>query len=843
MSRKAQDIAARAMHLLGSERTSFIEESCAGDSDLHTSVERLIALQDSVTIAGDARRPSTPAPDPNQHDDATWIGSYRVIERLGAGAMGVVYLAEQQRPRRLVALKVIRPDVISEDLIRRFELEADALARLKHQGIAQVYQSGVARLEDVDCPYFAMELVKGASLDQYAKDLDRQAKARLLVLVCEAVAHAHHRGIVHRDLKPANILVDEDGRPKVLDFGVARGIDADGDDEPADLAGTIAYMSPEQLSVDPDIDIRSDVFALGVIMYELFAGERPYRVSGMRLEEARTVVFDSRPKALREIDDSLKGDLNAIAARAIAFDREQRYESAGALAEDLRRWLNTRPVLARQQTSAYVLSRYAQRHRGFVAAVAAAGLLLIAAVVGTSWQAVEATRERTLALEEAARAQAVSDFLVNMLASADPERALGVDLTVRDLLDTTAASLDSDLADEPIVEIAVQQAIANTYFGLGELEKAEVHARAAIQLADQQFGMLDARTLETRRLLATVLVERGEYAESESLIQEVVAGYERIDPLEAEFARSDLARIKHESGYPEEALRIWSLVRESITDRLPPDHKKSLVVLHNYASALAGMSRFDEAEPLFLEVIERRTRVYGLDHPQTLASRNMLAGAIQKQGREREAADMLRDIYQARLAALGPDHFATLNSMGSLAVPLIRLGEFEEAERLVRATLAGFRTRLGSDHPKTLIVMGNLAYLLEDLGRLDEAADLYRETIDVTKLASGSRSPDTWSPMNNLAMLLEKSGDHVEALLLYEELLSMCDEVLPDDHVYTALFKNNYAVSLTSVGRLDEAWRALDESHPVIESVFGPDHARTKTSTERRAELDRLGDF
>ena len=839
MSHRAQEIAAHAVLLTGGARSSFVEQSCAGDESLRTSVERLIAMQDSVTIATDAPRPTGPAADPGRLAEATWIGSYRVLERLGAGAMGVVYLAEQQRPLRRVALKVIRPDVMSESLVRRFKHEADALARLKHPGIGQVYESGVAHLDGVDCPYFAMELVNGSVLDEFARGLDLRARAKLLVKVCEAVAHAHQRGIVHRDLKPANILVDEDGQPKVLDFGVARAIGNDGSDEPADLAGTIPYMSPEQLSADPDIDTRADVYALGVIAYEVLSGARPYDVAGLTLGEARAQVFGHPPKALHTNDPSLRGDLDAIAFRAIAFDRDERYESAGALAEDIRRWLGTRPVLARRQSSAYVLSRYARRHRGLVAAGAAAVVLLIAAVAGISWQAVEATRGRTLAIEEAARASAVSDFLVNMLASADPERALGADLTVRDLLDTTAATLNLELSDEPVVEMAVQHAIGITYFGLGELAKAERHARAAITLADAQFGAIDARSLDARKLLATVLLERGEYAESEALIREVIAGYERIEPLEAELSRSDLARVLHESGHQEEALALWARVRDSIVSRLGPDDTRSLVVLHNYASALAGMSRFDEAEPLFSEVIERRSRVYGVDHPQTLASRNMLAGTIQKQGREREAADMLRDIYQARLDALGPDHFATLNSMGSLAVPLIRLGELEEAERLVRDTLSGFRARLGSDHPKTLIVRGNLAYLLEDLGQIDEAVELYRETIDGIRRTSGARSPDSWSPINNLAMLLEKSGEHEQAIELYEELLSMCAEVLPDDHVYTALFKNNYAASLISIGRLSDARRAIDQSHGVIESVFGPEHARTLTSTERRAQLER----
>ncbi|MEN0019716.1 MAG: serine/threonine-protein kinase [Planctomycetota bacterium] len=839
MTRSAKEIAAEAMRLRGGDRASFVEASCAGDVELRTSVERLLAMQDSATVIGEATGSIGELHESaTGRAETTWIGGFRVFERLGSGAMGIVYLAEQQRPRRKVALKVIRPDVISEALTRRFELEADALARLKHQGIAQVFQSGVARVDDVDCPYFAMELVTGSPLDQHARSLDTTRKARLLMEVCAAVSHAHQRGIVHRDLKPANILVDEDGTPKVLDFGVARVLDGDGADAATDVAGTLAYMSPEQLLADEDIDTRADVYALGVVLYEVFAGERPFAEVFSSLYDARSGLATRQARRLSDLASTLDRDLDAIAFRAIAADREERYDSAGALAADLHNWLTGRPVQAREQTTLYVASKFARRNRGLVALLAACVLLLVSGVAGVTWQAVEATRGRTQALQEATRAQAVSDFLVNMLTSADPERALGTDLTVRELLDTSASSLDADLAEQPIVEATVQQAIANTYFGLGELDKAEFHADAAVRLAAEQFGSSDARTLEARKTLALVLIERGEYEQSESLMQSIIAGYEAVDPLEAELSRSDLARIKHESGFPEEALAIWERVSSSIESKLPDDHKKRLVVLHNYASALAGMSRYNEAESLFEEVITLRSRVYGADHPQTLASRNMLAGTIQKQGREREAADMLREIYESRLAALGPDHFSTLNSMGSLAVPLIRLGELDEAEDLVRRTLAGFRDRLGSEHPKTLIVMGNLAYLLEDRGRVDEAAALYRETIEITKRTSGIRSPDTWSPINNLAMLLEKSGDHTAAIVLYEELLSMCEELLPADHVYTALFRNNYADSLTSAGRLDDARDALDESHSILEAAFGAEHARTTTSLARRARLE-----
>ncbi|MEO1130339.1 MAG: serine/threonine-protein kinase [Planctomycetota bacterium] len=836
MGEAAKQIASEAMRLSGAARRSFLEASCGTDDRLRSAVERLIEIESSATIVGEgARRASAP-----ERTMPSSIGSYRVLDRLGAGAMGVVYLAEQQNPRRRVALKVIRPDVLTPELLRRFDLETRALARLKHPGIGAIYDAGTASIDAMDCPYFAMELVRGSSLEVHAADLSVRERVHLVVELCDAVEHAHQRGIVHRDLKPGNILIDADLRPKVLDFGVACSLDTD--ERATELAGTVPYMSPEQLSTDPDIDARSDVYALGVILYELLTGVRPHDLSGCSVAEASAIVLERDAPPLRRIDRSFGADLEAIVACALSRDPDGRYTSAGSLAADLRRYLGRHPVLARPHSSAYMMRCYARRNSGIVAAASIALLTLFAGGVAVTWQAVEATRGWTLARAETERATAVNDFLTNMLSSADPENTMGADLTVRELLDESARTVKVELDGRPRIAASVRSTLATTYRSLGELQAAEAQAQAALDVCLETFGARDVRTAEAMQILGAIQVERGDFDSARTMLEDamvLIAEHHGAMSSEAALAMNETARAYHAAGELAEALDLWTTSLDIARKTLGADHRQRLIVLHNYGSALSSMGRLEEAEAILGEVAERRVHVFGPDHPQTLSARSMLAGAIQKQGRDAEAVEHFRFVLGARSRILGDTHFSTLTAMGNLGVALIRLGQLEEAEQLTRTALSGYRERLGPEHAKTLIVMGNLAYLLEDQGKDDQAAELYRETIDIRARANGGKDPETWAPMNNLAMLLQRKGDVEEAALLYEELLDLCEQTLPADHYFTALFRNNYGSCLTALGRFSEAQAALEDSHRVLVATFGEEHPRVLKSTERRAELDR----
>jgi WD40 repeat protein/predicted Ser/Thr protein kinase len=388
--RRVQELFDRAIDLDPARLAAFLDEQCSGDAELRAAVEELLQLDRRAQatesllrspLAGSRPKPIAPPAPP-----LPTIARYRVVRVLGEGGMGTVYEAEQDNPRRTVALKVIRAGLTSDILLQRFAREAQILGRLHHPGIAPVYDAGVA---EGGQPYFAMELIAGVPLDQYAREhaLDARGRLELVARVCDAVQHAHERGVIHRDLKPANIMVEASGQPRVLDFGVARAADlgltaGGGRTEAGQLVGTLSYMSPEQASGDPSaIGARGDVYALGVILYELLAQRLPYRLDGLPLPEAARVIREQEPSRLGSIDGRLRGDVGTIVAKALEKDPARRYASAGELAADIRRHLSHEPIRARPPSALYQLRKFARRHRALVAAVLGIGLALAAGTV------------------------------------------------------------------------------------------------------------------------------------------------------------------------------------------------------------------------------------------------------------------------------------------------------------------------------------------------------------------------------------------------------------------------------------------------------------------------------
>lgn len=634
-------------------------------------------------------------PSPRSSATGRRIGPFRILHPLGEGGMGAVFLAEQIEPiRRTVALKVIRTHTGSADVLARFDAERQALAILDHPGVAKVLDAGS---DDDGSPYFVMEYVAGAPITTFCdlRRLSIRERLRLFASVCLAVQHAHQKGIIHRDLKPSNILVTEiDGRPvpKVIDFGIAKATTAPLTGSAfrthlGTLIGTPAYMSPEQAALNDDVDTRADVYSLGVLLYELLTGVLPFEPTGASrsFDALRRRILEEEPAKpslrlatlagaraddgadrrgvdRRTLHRQLRGDLDWIVLRALEKDRERRYQTANALALDIERHLRNEPVAAAAPSAAYRVGKFMRRHR---IGVAAAGFILAAIVTGLAVATlgfVRATHERDRAVAAEAEARATTRFLTNMLASADPERTQGREVTVREALDEASATVGTAFANEPRTEATVRATIGSVYDSMGLFSEAASHTLRALELRESLLG-------GAHRDVAVVV--------------------------------NQLAVIRFHEGRLDEAEALWKRGLAILADTAGTEDPAYLVALHNLGAVYLGRSRLDEAERLLVAALEGRRRILGDDHVQTLTTMSNLAQCYDLQGRPERAEPMLRHVLEVRRRDLGDRHPRTIVATYNLADSLVQRGRFAEAVPFADRALAGFQEVLGADHPNT----------------------------------------------------------------------------------------------------------------------------------------------
>ncbi len=794
---------------------TFLQTPALGSAFAARGPESLVATGADGTTAARA----TGAP-PAQHP--AQLGQYRVLDVIGQGGMGVVYRAEQMNPRRTVALKVIRPGLQSRDLLKRFAHEGQVLGLLQHPGIAQVFEAGMA---DAGCgpqPFFAMELIFGAPLKEFAEThrLDVRARLELLAKICDAVQHAHQKGVIHRDLKPANILVDQSGQPKILDFGVARATDADlrattPETLPGQLIGTLAYMSPEQISGDPrELDTRSDVYALGIIGYELLTGHVPFDVSTKTIPQVARAIVEEEPPALGTINRAFRGDLATIIAKALEKDKNRRYQSASEFAEDLRRYLANQPILARPATTFYQLRKFAARNKPVVAGVCVALAALVIGIAGTTAQAVRATRardraraaellaeqrlaeaemQRAEAQRQAAIAQAVNEFLNDdLLAAADPEQQ-GRDVTVRAVLDRAAQAIEGRFGDEPLVEAAVRATLGETYHRLGADAAGVELLERAVALYRAQLGEDHLRTLHAMNWLGLTYAVLGRYVEAEDLLLRGVEGRRRLygeSDGATLAAMNHLALLYERQGRPADEEALLQKTLSLAEAHLKPEDETLQTALVNLGDLYRRQRRYAEAEPLLVRALEVARRVRGDAHP------------------------------------------ATLNCMGSLSTLYSDQGRLAEAEPLCLATLEGRRRALGDEHPKTLASMNALAVVYKRQGRFDAAEALYLETLEIKRRVLGPDNPATLVSLNNLGALYATAGRHAEAEPYFVQTLAARRRVLGDDHPLTVSSLRNLAELYVLMRRYDEAVPLAVEHYERVTTARGPEHDDTRKALE-----------
>lgn len=696
------------------------------------------------------------------------IGRYRIIRLLGEGGMGAVYEAEQDQPRRRVALKVIKAAWASPELLHRFEQESQALGRLHHSGIAQVYEAGSADTGFGFQPFFAMELIQGEPLTQYADEhrLNTRQRLELMIRVCDAVQHAHQHGIIHRDLKPGNILVDESGQPKILDFGLARIADSDvqatRQTDMGQMLGTLPYMSPEQVTADPaSIDTRSDVYALGVILYELLAGRLPYTIS-RHLHEAVRTIQEVDPALLSTVSRAYRGDIETIVAKALEKDKTRRYASAHGLAADIRRYLDDQPISAKPASAAYQLKKFARRHKALVAGAAAVFAVLALGAVASTLEAVRARRSE-------ASAEAVTDFLQNDLlaqASASSQSGEGnrpdPDLKVRTALDRAAQRIGGKFDKQPDVEAGIRYTIGMTYEDLGQYPEARKQLERAVELYSRVRGAKDPKTLKAMWGLGEVAEQQGKFSEAESLFTHTLEMQRRMlgpDDRDTLKSMSGLAAVEYLQGKYAQAEPLFEQVLEIKRRVLGPKNPSTLASINNLANIYYMQEKFVQAEELFSQALEIARRGLGPEHPSTLSCMNNLALAYEAEGKHAQAEALYKQALESMRRVLGPDHPTTLTAISSLGSVYVSEGNYAEAEALFDQALEGRRRALGPEHPRTVETLEDIADMDQLQGKYAAAETLLAQVLEIRRRVLGPTHPSTLKSMDKLAWDLVADPD------------------------------------------------------------------------------------
>jgi len=713
---RLQQVFDAAAGIAPAERGAFLDEQCDGDSLLRQQVDSLLLHYDAdsgrlrAAVAGalDAG-PATPAPVIGQR-----LGPYRIEREIGEGGMGMVYLAvrDDEVYRKQVAVKVLRAGFGGGSMLARFRSERQILAQLDHPHIARLLDGGTT---DSGVPYLVMEYVAGLPITEWcaARSLPVRDKLALFRKVCEAVHYAHAHLVVHRDLKPSNILVTDDGTPKLLDFGIAKLLGENGGPAftvPVTEAGlrlmTPEYASPEQVRGEP-ATTSCDVYALGAVLYELLAGRRPFTFTNRSPTEIERRVTSEMPPPPGAGDD-----LDNIVMLALDKDPVRRYASVDQLDEDVARHLDGRPVTARPATLAYLARTFVRRHRVGVASAAAFVVLLAAFGAAMAVTAARLARERDRAIAAERESRQIASFLGDIFNVSNPGEQRGRTITAQEILDQGAARIQTELADQPLVQATLMNTIGKVYENLGLYDAARTQIQRSVALREAALGSGALETLQARNDLA-----------------EIDRAQSRFDAAEKE-------------------LRAVLVAREAI---LPPDDPKVAESLNNLGLLLRQRSRYKEAEPLLRRALDIRRRTLGDRHVDTTVTMTNLGQLLDAEGRLDEAEAVLREALEIRSATLGGDHPRTLNTMSTLAALLGRKGNRADAERMLREVLAGRRRVVGNRHPETAATMNTLASLLQDEGQLEEAESLYREALSIQRERSGERSNDVALTLNNLA--------------------------------------------------------------------------------------------
>jgi len=772
-------------------------------------------------------RNGTPDPRPSGRR----IGPYTLHRTLGEGGMGVVYEATQTEPiRRRVALKLIRGELSSPEVTARFETERQALAVMEHPAIAKVLDAGIT---DSGTPYFVMEYVDGVPITEYAdaRCLPVRDRVRLFLEVCDAIRHAHQKGVIHRDLKPSNVLVTEQAgepAPRVIDFGIAKAVGVTLTDrtlQTRHIVGTPAYMSPEQAEAGhADVDTRSDIYSLGVMLYELLAGRLPVDPDELGLLPflARLAASDTNPPtpsarlaepgppdfeiAARRATDpaglrrDLRGDLDWIVMKALEPDRERRYETANALALDLERYLGNEPVSARPPSTGYRLTKFVRRNRAVVTGAAIAVIALVGGLVASAVGLLEAREERDRANRELAKAAGVNSFMQEWILASDPVEGLGPDATVLEALEYAASYLDTLLTTPgivPEVEASIRDAVGWSYFKLGRPERALTFLEGALELRRRVLGEEAGETVQSSIRLGQAFAELGRFEEADSL---------------------------------------FTTARRSAVAGLGDDHEAVTHAIKHRGALMRELGRNGEARELLGEALDRFERVDSVSL-ETAELLGHLGTLDYQEGAFESALALFARQLATRERSLEPSHALLLESRNNVAAALEQLGDADGAEREYRAVIAALEADGRGRDPDITPTMGNLALLLEQRGENEEAETLYRAVLDIRHAALPRPHEDRAGASVNYGVFLCFQGRFDHGARLLRDAAAEFDAYFGGGHWLSGNADYWLGDCLVRAGRTEEGEGLLAESVAVLTEALGTDHPRTIRARDRLAEI------
>jgi serine/threonine-protein kinase len=782
---RIQEIFFAASELDPASRPAYLDAACHGEDALRREVERYLQSTESDTdfltqvIHSEAVAAAVPDSEPER------IGPYRILRKLGQGGMGAVYLAERddRQFQQKVAIKLLRPEAAaSPELLLRFRTERQILADLDHPNIARMLTGGVT---SDGVPFLAMEYIEGTPLDAYCRErsLSVQTRLDLFGSICSAVQYAHRNLVVHRDIKPSNILITAAGIPKLLDFGIAKLLKPEDHahtvalTRPAERLMTLEYASPEQVR-GAAITTATDVYALGLVLYELLAGVPPFDLSKLDHLEALRAICETPPAPPSRVagDTALPADLDNIVLHALRKEPSERYASVDQLSDDLRCYLQGFPVSASHGTRRYRAAKFVRRHRFAVGLSTAAAVLVLSFGVGMAVLAARAARERD-------RAQQVSRFLTGLFGSLDPFLNQGANAAARELLDTGSRRIHTDLPGQPEVRADLLQTMARAYQHLGFKAEAETAFREQARAAEQAYGADSVQVSGALRQLADVERQRSELALAEADLRRALAiQRKRLAPTDIELAHTlnNLGLVLQTRG---DLAGAEPLFRDAIaiSGRYPEQVRETLAMMSNLGSVLADGANYTAAEPVLREVLSRRIRLLGPNHPQV---------------------------------ALSTMRLATL---------LFRKGAWTESESLFRDSLRRYQSTYSDSHPETLIAQGNLAVVLQETGRLAEAEALYRKSIE-TGIRAFGETVETAVTSANLASLLTATQRYPEAELLFQHALDTCRAKIGPGSTREARILEQRGVLLQTLGRHDAARADFQLSLSIRRDRLGPTH-------------------